>query len=40
MDWSTVVLIAIVALFVLGLISIGVAALFGARIMQFMRGRQ
>ena len=28
MDWPTVVLIAIVALFVLGLISIGVAALF------------
>ena len=37
MDWSTVVLIAIVALFVLGLISILVTTLFGNRVMQFMR---
>jgi hypothetical protein len=39
MDWSTVVLIAIVALFVLGLISIGVAALFWSRVMRFFRDR-
>jgi hypothetical protein len=39
MDWSTVVLIAIVALFVLELTSIGVAALFWSRVIGFFRER-
>ena len=39
MDWSIVVLIAIVALFVVGLISIVVAAVFWSRVIGFFRDR-